>query len=123
LVLVGVAIGGAIGSVLRYLIQIKCIHWFGASFPYGTLLVNLVGSLLIGFLSFFLVERIVVSEELRLAILVGVLGGITTFSTFSLDTINLILHGNYLSAVTNVVLSVSVCLLACFIGLSIARAI
>jgi CrcB protein len=123
LVLLGVAIGGAIGSVLRYLIQTKSIHWFGASFPYGTLLVNLVGSLLIGFLSFALVERIAVSEELRLAVLVGVLGGFTTFSTFSLDTINLIQQGNFVSAIANVVLSVSVCLLACFLGLSIARAI
>ena len=78
----GVAIGGAAGSVLRYLIQTQSLHWFGASFPYGTLVVNVVGSLLIGFLSFLFLERIMVSEEVRFAILVGVLGGFTTFFYF-----------------------------------------
>ena len=104
LILVGVAIGGAIGSVLRYLIQTHSLQWFGTSFPYGTLLVNVAGSLLIGFLSFILLERITVSEEVRFAILVGVLGGFTTFSTFSFETLNLIQQGN-------------------FLGLSLARAI
>ncbi len=123
MILVSVAIGGAIGSVLRYLIQIQSINWFGTSFPYGTLLVNIIGSLLIGFLSFALVERVIVSEEVRFAILVGVLGGFTTFSTFSLETLDLILQGNFISAVGNVLISVGLCLLSCFLGLSLARAI
>lgn len=123
LILVGVAIGGAIGSVLRYLIQTHSLQWFGTSFPYGTLLVNVVGSLLIGFLSFILLERVTVSEELRFAILVGVLGGFTTFSTFSLETLNLIQQGNIVSAAGNVLISVGLCLFACFLGLSLARAI
>jgi len=123
LILVGVAIGGAIGSVLRYLIQTHSLKWFGTSFPYGTLLVNVVGSLLIGFLSFILLERVTVSEELRFAILVGVLGGFTTFSTFSLETLNLIQQGNIVSAAGNVLISVGLCLFACFLGLSLARAI
>lgn len=118
-----VAIGGAVGSVLRYLIQIQSTQWFGATFPYGTLLVNVVGSLLIGFLSFTLLERVSVSEEVRIAILVGVLGGFTTFSTFSLETLNLIQQGSFISAVGNIFLSVGLCLLACIIGLSLARAI
>jgi CrcB protein len=121
LILVGVAIGGAIGSVLRYLIQIQSLQWLGDSFPYGTLLVNVVGSLLIGFLSFLFLERIAVSEEVRFAILVGVLGGFTTFSTFSLETFNFIQQGDYLVAIGNVFLSVSLCLLACFLGISLAR--
>ena len=123
LILVGVAIGGAIGSVLRYLIQTHSLQWFGTSFPYGTLLVNVAGSLLIGFLSFILLERITVSEEVRFAILVGVLGGFTTFSTFSFETLNLIQQGNFISAMGNVLVSVSLCLFACFLGLSLARAI
>ena len=117
----GVAIGGAIGSVLRYLIQAQSMHWFGASFPYGTLIVNVVGSLLIGFLSFLFLERITVSEEVRFAILVGVLGGFTTFSTFSLETFNYIQQGDYMIAIGNVFLSVSLCLLACFLGITLAR--
>ena len=123
MILVGVAIGGAVGSVLRYIIQTQSIQWFGSSFPYGTLLVNVVGSLLIGFLSFTLLERVSVSEEVRFAILVGVLGGFTTFSTFSLETLNLIQQGNFINAAGNVFLSVGLCLLACFLGLSLARAI
>ena len=117
----GVAIGGAIGSVLRYLIQTQSLHWFGASFPYGTLVVNVAGSLVIGFLSFLFLERITVSEEVRFAILVGVLGGFTTFSTFSLETFNFIQQGDYLIAIGNIFLSVSLCLLACFLGISLAR--
>lgn len=123
MILVGVAIGGAIGSVLRYMIHTQSTQWFGNSFPYGTLLINVIGSLLIGFLSYTLIERISVSEEVRFAVLVGVLGGFTTFSTFSLETLNLILQGHFVSAVGNVLLSVSVCLLACFLGLSLARAL
>lgn len=121
MILVGVAIGGAVGSVLRYLIQTQSVHWFGTDFPYGTLLVNVVGSLLIGFLSFLLLERITVSEEVRLAILVGVLGGFTTFSTFSLETFNFIQQGDYFVAIGNVFLNVALCLAACFLGISLAR--
>jgi CrcB protein len=121
LILLGVAIGGAIGSVLRYVIQTQSLHWFGSSFPYGTLLVNVIGSLLIGFLSILLLERITVTEEIRFAILVGVLGGFTTFSTFSLETFNFIQQGDFLVAIGNVFLSVSLCLLACFLGISLAR--
>jgi len=120
---VGVALGGAIGSVLRYLIQIQSTQWFGSSFPYGTLLVNVVGSLLIGFLSFTLLERVSVSDEVRFAIFVGLLGGFTTFSTFSLETLNLLQQGNFINAAGNVLVSVGLCLLACFLGLSLARAI
>jgi CrcB protein len=120
---VGVAIGGAIGSVLRYLIHTQSSQWFGSTFPYGTLLINVVGSLLIGFLSYTLIERISVSEEVRLAVLVGVLGGFTTFSTFSLETLNLLTQGHFISALSNVIFSVVACLLACFLGLSLARAI
>ena len=119
----GIAIGGAIGSVLRYLIQMQCINWFGTKFPYGTLLVNTLGSLLIGFLSIILLERFFVSAEIRFAIIVGLLGGFTTFSTFSLETLSLIQHGNYFSAASNIVLGVVLCISACSIGVLLARTI
>jgi len=121
LILASIALGGALGSVLRYLVQTHSVNWFGSSFPYGTLLVNVAGSLMIGFLSYTLVERLNAPEELRLAILVGFLGGFTTFSTFSLETLTLIQQGSILGAFINVFLSVGLCLLACILGLSLAR--
>lgn len=118
--LVGIAAGGAIGSILRYLVQIQCIHWLGSKFPYGTLLVNTVGSLLIGILSIVLLERYAVSEELRLALLTGLLGGFTTFSAFSLETLGLIQQGSLLSAAGNIILNVTLCIVACFLGMILA---
>ena len=123
MILAGVAIGGAVGSVMRYMIQAHSLQWFGNSFPYGTLIVNVVGSLLIGFLSYALLERFTVSEEVRVAIFVGFLGGFTTFSTFSLETLSLIQQGSFFSAIANAILSIILCLLACFMGMSLARII
>ena len=123
MILAGVAIGGAIGSVLRYLIQMQCIEWFGTKFPYGTIIVNTIGSLLIGFLSIALLERFYIAVEFRIAIIVGLLGGFTTFSTFSLETLSLIQQGSYISAASNIVLSIVLCISACFIGVLLARAI
>ena len=110
----GIAIGGDIGSVLRYLIQMQCIDWFGTRFPYGTMLVNTLGSLLIGFLSIALLERFFVSTEIRFAILVGLIGGFTTFSTFSLETLALIQQGSFISAASNIIFNVALCITACF---------
>jgi CrcB protein len=123
LTIAGVAIGGAIGSVLRYLVHIQCINWFGTKFPYGTLVVNSIGSLLVGFLSLVLLERFIVSPEVRFAVLIGLLGGFTTFSTFSMETINLLQQGNYLSATSNIVFNIVFCLTACFLGVFLARII
>jgi len=123
LTIAAVAVGGALGSVLRYLLQIQCVSWFGSKFPYGTLLVNTLGSLLIGFLSIWLLDKISINSDLRFAITVGLLGGFTTFSTFSLETITLIQQGNLLSAASNLVLSIILCLVACFFGVTLARAI
>lgn len=117
----GVAIGGAIGSILRYLIQIKCIEWFGIKFPYGTLLVNTLGALLIGFLSVFLLERFFISTEIRFAIFAGLLGGFTTFSTFSLETLTLIQQGSIMTASVNIFFNITFCIGACFLGMSLSR--
>lgn len=119
--LAGIAIGGAIGSVLRYLIQMQCINWFGTKFPYGTMAVNTLGSLLIGFLSIALLGRFFVSVEIRFAILVGLLGGFTTFSTFSLETLSLIQQGSFFSAAGNIIGNVVLCVAACFLGVTLAR--
>ena len=119
--LASIAVGGAVGSVLRYLIQEQCIQWWGTKFPYGTLLVNAVGSLLIGVLSIVLIERWVVADEIRIALFVGLLGGFTTFSAFSLETLYLIQQGSFLSATANIALNILLCIGACFLGMNLAR--
>lgn len=120
--LVGIALGGAFGSVLRFLVSSGVYQWLGRSFPYGTLAVNLIGSLLIGFLAEVLIlQRITFGVEYRSAILVGVLGGFTTFSTFSLETLLLIEQGNLPKAGLNVLISVCACLFATWLGLLAGR--
>ena len=119
----GIAVGGAVGSILRYLVQIQCTHWFGSRFPLGTLIINTIGSLLTGFLFIVLLERYSVSSEIRLALMTGLLGGFTTFSAFSLETIDLIQQGSFLSAASNIILSVVLCLTACYLGVILARTV
>ena len=83
--------------------------------------VNVIGSLLIGFLSIVLVEKFVVPEEIRLAVLVGLLGGFTTFSAFSYETLNLIQQGNLAGAAGSVIFTVVLCVAASFAGVALAR--
>ena len=111
-----VAIGGAVGAVLRYGISSGIYTWFGRSFPYGTLVVNVIGSFLIGIFSILLIEKLSVSHELRLALVVGVLGALTTFSTFSWDTLDLMQQGLMQRAFLNVLLNVVLCIAAAWLG-------
>ena len=119
--LIAVMCGGALGSLLRFISVEKAHQLFGVRFPYGTVFVNVAGSLLIGFLAIFLVEKMGVSAIWRAAILIGFLGGFTTFSSFSLDTLGLLEQSSYLLALTNVLLSVLLCLSATFVGMHLAR--
>ena len=116
-----VAMGGALGAVLRYSISSGIYHWFGRSFPYGTLVVNVIGSLAIGLLSILLVEKFNVSQEIKLGLVVGVLGALTTFSTFSWDTLHLLEQGYVQKAFLNVLLNVSVCIGAAWLGAAWAK--
>jgi fluoride exporter len=95
-----VIISGGVGSVCRYLLGLLEVRWFGAEFAWGTLTVNLAGSLLIGF-CYALMERNIISPELRLFSMTGFLGGLTTFSSFALQTINLVQNGQYMLAFIN----------------------
>ena len=117
-----VATGGALGAVLRYSISSAIYHWFGRGFPYGTLVVNILGSLLIGLLTILLVEKFNVSQEIKLGLVVGVLGALTTFSTFSWDTLDLLQQGLPGRAFLNVFLNVTVCVFAAWLGAQWARA-
>ncbi|MCU0935977.1 MAG: fluoride efflux transporter CrcB [Gammaproteobacteria bacterium] len=116
-----IALGGAAGSVLRYAASLGVYGLFGRGFPYGTLVVNVMGCLVMGFLYVWFVERSAVSAELRAGVLIGVLGGFTTFSSFSIETLGLIETGAHLRAALNVLASVVLCLVATWVGLVLAR--
>ena len=110
-----VGMGSFIGGICRYLLSMLVQSKFSSSFPYGTLLVNLTGCLLIGILFGFF-DRNQVSHEWRLLFITGVLGGFTTFSAFSVETYNLIKSGNYGSAILYVALSVILGISLTFLG-------
>jgi fluoride exporter len=118
-----VAVGGAVGSVCRFLTGVFVTRLAGPAFPWGTLTVNVVGSFAIGFLAELVARKLNASMEMRLLIVVGFLGGFTTFSSFSLDTIALIERGATAAALSYVLASVVISLLATFGGLAFGRAV
>lgn len=120
--LVIIATGGAFGAVVRFLVSTGIYQWLGRGFPYGTLVVNVVGSFLIGLLAESLIsQRITISLDYRAAVLVGFMGAFTTFSTFSLETFYLLEQGQFSKAALNVAVSVGSCLIAVWLGLIFAR--
>lgn len=112
-----VAAGGALGSCLRYFLTQLMMTLFGKSFPFGTLSVNLLGSLAIGITLGVLQQEVLTSHPWRPFIMVGILGGLTTFSSLSLDTLLLLQQGEWLKGVLNIVINVGCCLLLTWIGL------
>ncbi|MCB1819402.1 MAG: fluoride efflux transporter CrcB [Chromatiaceae bacterium] len=118
---IAIAAGGAAGAVLRFWMSNGVYALLGRGFPYGTLAVNVLGSLLMGYLYIVMIERMGVSAEWRAFALVGLLGAFTTFSTFSIETLNLLEQADYAKAVFNMVLSVLACIGATFVGVLLAR--
>ena len=120
--ILAIGAGGAIGAVLRHLSGKAALALLGLSFPYGTMFVNVVGSLLMGVLiGLFSAQSEGVSNTMRVFLTVGVLGGFTTFSTFSLDAVTLYERGEFLSAALYVILSLVLSLGALALGLYITR--
>ena len=119
--LLAVAAGGALGAVLRWLAASGIQRWAGGTFPWGTFAVNALGSLMLGFLFVWLIERSSASEVLRLAITVGFLGAFTTFSTYSLESVRLLQEGALGMALANVFGQVVVCLMLTWVGVQLAR--
>lgn len=118
---VAIAAGGAMGALFRYWVSIGVHKLAGTEFPYGTLTVNVAGSLLMGALYVLFIERMDVDPLWRGALLIGLLGAFTTFSTFSMETLNLVENGEPLRALANVAASVTLCIIACWIGVVAGR--
>ena len=118
-----IAVGGAAGALLRYWMSNSIYAVLGRAFPYGTLSVNVTGSLLMGLCYVFMFERMDIGVEWRAGLMIGLLGAFTTFSTFSIETLNLIESGEQLRAGMNILLSVTLCILGCWIGMIIGREI
>ncbi len=115
-------LGAGLGGVLRYLVSNGVHSFLGKNFPYGTLVVNVSGCLLMGFLFVLILDRFDgVGPQLRSLLLIGLLGGYTTFSSFSIETINLIENGQWIYAGSNILLSTILGIAAAWIGIIGAR--
>lgn len=116
-----IAAGGAVGALLRFWMSNGIYALLGRGFPYGTLAVNVLGSLLMGFLYIVMIERLSLGAEWRGFALVGLLGAFTTFSAFSIETLTLLEQANYGKAMANILFSVVACIAAAFVGVLMAR--
>lgn len=116
-----VGAGGFLGAALRYIISGWSVNKFGSSFPFGTLIVNVVGGLLMGFIMEASVSTLSIPANVRLFLTTGIMGGLTTFSTFSYETISLMSDGEYLKGGLNAGLNLFLALAACFAGKMLAQ--
>lgn len=120
---IAIAFGGAFGAVSRFWLHGAVQRFNGSSFPLGTFAVNILGSFLIGVFFVVLAEKAQLSEPWRPLIVIGFLGAMTTFSTFSLDALLLFEQGHYNTALFYIVSSVALCLLAAFVGMQLTRVV
>lgn len=118
-----ICLGGAAGTGARYLTVLGATALFGTSFPFGTLIVNVLGSFLLGFLMHIGMSTEMLSPNARLALTTGVLGGFTTYSTFNYETTSLFRGGAWLYGSLNVIATLLACLAAGLLGLGLARLI
>lgn len=116
-----ICLGGAVGTAARYGAGGLAVRWWGTEFPYGTLVVNVTGSFLIGFIQQVGLTTLAIPETARLVLTIGLMGGFTTYSSFSYETLRLVEEGSWLQAATNVVLTTGLCLAVCALGLVLGR--
>ena len=120
-----IAVGGALGSMARFWLAMRVAETLGPQFPWGTILINIVGSFVIGFFATYTGPggRVIASFNARAFVMVGICGGFTTFSAFSLQTLDLARESRWLQAGGNVLLSVVACLIAVWVGHALASAL
>ena len=115
-----IALGGSIGAPLRYLVSKNINIISGGVFPYGTLTVNVIGSFIIGFL-FSLFNNVVIGGNYKAFLTIGFLGAFTTFSSYSLETVNLFVDGEYRYAILNLVVNNVLAIAGAFLGIMVFR--
>jgi fluoride exporter len=118
-----IGVGAFLGANLRYLLQNWAAARWGPDFPYGTLIINVSGSFILGFFITLVTQRVSVSPEWRAFVAVGLLGGFTTFSSFSVETLNLLQTGRWLPATLYLAGNVCLGLLGAYLGVILARAV
>jgi fluoride exporter len=116
-----VGLGGAIGSILRYVTSGLAAAWFGAEFPYGTLIANLSGAFVIGLVQQLGTETLLVPDNVRIFLTTGMMGGLTTYSAFSYETVRLMESQAWHQAWINIAVTTTVCLCLCFLGIATGR--
>jgi CrcB protein len=116
-----IGFGGAIGSILRFLTSLVAAHWFGAEFPYGTLIVNLSGAFVIGLVQQVGSETLLIPDNVRIFLTTGMMGGLTTYSTFSYETVRLMETNAWHQAWINIFVTTTVALSLCFLGIAVGR--
>ena len=121
--IMAIMLGGGLGAVARFIVSTTVANKLGSHFPFGTITVNVIGSFVMGFLAIWLIEKVGLDPLWRLAIFVGFLGAFTTFSTFSMDTLNLFEQGQFFRGLLNMLLSVSLSVLAVWLGVLLGKQI
>ncbi|PIQ43654.1 MAG: fluoride efflux transporter CrcB [Gammaproteobacteria bacterium CG11_big_fil_rev_8_21_14_0_20_46_22] len=114
-----IALGGAVGSVLRYLLNFVVTSFYRGHFPLGILSINVLGSFLMGLIATYALKQAPFSQALQSFVLIGLLGAFTTFSTFSLDVVNFWQQGHLGLGLLNILLSVVLCVLAASLGVAL----
>ena len=122
-ILISVFLGGGFGAIIRYLVIEQVNKLFLVAFPFGTIAVNVIGAFLIGLLSSYLAERLDVSENVKMFLIVGFCGGFTTFSSFNIEFYQLFSNGEILSSLIYVTTTFVLTVVAFYIGVSLLKLI